>query len=147
VKVTFLLADSAQAVGQKLYILGGGWSFIGPQVGPMALALLVEVPWLDANEGHQIVIELQDPDGQPVRIGPEAQPMRIEAQLEVGRPPGHPHGSPFNVPLAINLGPMPLTPGQRYLWVVSIDGETDPSWRVGFHVRPQGPAVPGAPPG
>lgn len=136
-KVTFLLADAAQAVDSKLYVLGGGWSFIGPQVGPMALAILVEVPWHEANREHHLVIELQDTDGHPARLGPEAQPLRLEAQLEVGRPPGHPAGSPFNVPLAINLPPMPLSPGTRYVWVVSVDDETDPHWQVGFHVRPQ----------
>ena len=29
-KVTMLLADSAQAIEGKLYILGGGWSITGP---------------------------------------------------------------------------------------------------------------------
>ncbi|MEK6720587.1 MAG: hypothetical protein AABZ33_07965 [Chloroflexota bacterium] len=139
-KLSFLLCDSAQASEGKLYILGAGWNFTGPQVTPMALALLVEVPWNEANLQHQVVIELHDEDGQPARIGPEAQPLRIETQLEVGRPPGHPHGTPLNVPLAINLGPLPLTPGGRYVWVVSIDGETDDHWRASFNVRPGAPA-------
>lgn len=146
-KLTFLLADAAQAVEGKLYVLGGGWVFIGPQVGPMALALLVEVPWGEANQKHQVAIELQDVDGQPLRIGPEAQPVRIEAELEVGRPPGHPAGTPFNVPMAINMGPLPLPPGGRYIWVVSIDGHTEPEWQVGFHVRAQLPGQPPALPG
>ncbi len=113
----------------------------------MALAILVEVPWHEANQEHQIVIELQDSDGNAALIGPEAQPMRIEAKLEVGRPPGHPAGSPFNVPMAFNIGPMPLQPGMRYVWVVSIDGATDPNWQVGFHVRSQlgHPGAPAAP--
>ena len=29
-KVTMMLADAAQAVEGKLYILGGGWSVTGP---------------------------------------------------------------------------------------------------------------------
>jgi hypothetical protein len=137
VRVTVLLADSAQAVDTKLYILGGGWSFTGPQVGPQALALLVEVPWHEANRQHQLHIELQDSDGQTARIGPEAQPVIIDAGLEVGRPPGHPAGTPFNVPLAFNLPPLPLVPGSRYVWSISVDGETDPNWQVGFTVRSQ----------
>lgn len=137
-----MLADAAQAVDGKLYVLGGGWTFVGPQLGPMALALVVEVPWHEANQPHQLVIELQDADGQPARIGPAAEPMRFEIGLEVGRPPGHPQGTAFNVPLGINIGPMPLQPGSRYVWVVSIDGESDEDWRAGFNVRPQQPQAP-----
>ena len=43
-KVTMLLADAAQAVNGKLYILGGGWSVAGPDPTPMAIALKMEVP-------------------------------------------------------------------------------------------------------
>lgn len=136
-RATVILCDAAQAVDGKLYILGGGWSFIGPQVGPMSLAILLEVPWPAANQPHQMHVELQDPDGNPARVGPEGQPIAFDAQIEVGRPPGHPHGTPFMVPFAVNLGPLPLQPGQRYVWVVSVDGETHPEWQVGFHVRPQ----------
>jgi hypothetical protein len=34
VKVTMLLADAAQAVDGKLYILGGGWTITGPDPIP-----------------------------------------------------------------------------------------------------------------
>ena len=30
-KVTILLADAAQAVEGKLFVLGGGWSVTGPE--------------------------------------------------------------------------------------------------------------------
>src|SRR5207244_5203833 len=39
VKVTILLADAAQAVEGKLYVLGGGWSTTGPDPAPMARAI------------------------------------------------------------------------------------------------------------
>jgi hypothetical protein len=135
-KVTVILADYAAESQGKLTIVGGGWTFTGPAVGPIAIAALIEVSWAEANEQHKVVIELQDTDGHPARVGPEAQPIRIEAQLEVGRPPGHPPGTPFIVPMALNLPPLPLAPGTRYVWVVSVDGETEENWRVGFHVRP-----------
>ncbi len=138
-KLSVLLADAAQASEGKLYVLGGGWNFTGPQVPPMALALLVEVPWNETNVQHQIVVELQDSDGQPARIGPELQSARIEAQLEVGRPLGHPQGTPLNVPLAFNFPSLPLMPGARYVWVVSIDGETHDHWQAAFNVRPGAP--------
>jgi hypothetical protein len=140
VKATFLLADAVQAADGKLSVLGGGWNFTGPQVGPSALGAIIEVPWNETNTPHQIVFELQDTDGQPARIGPEAQPIRIETRVEVGRPPGHPPGTSINVPLAMNIGPLPLVPGQRYVWVLSIDGDSHEQWQVAFNVRSGGPA-------
>ncbi len=67
-KVTMLLADAAQAVEGKLYILGGGWSIIGPEPTPMAFAIKIEVPWTEANIRHQLRVALYDEDGQPVII-------------------------------------------------------------------------------
>jgi hypothetical protein len=105
----------------------------------MALAILVEVEWHEANQPHSVKIELRDTDGHPVQIGSPKQPVLIEAQLEVGRPAGHPVGAPLMAPLAINVPPLPLEPGLRYIWVVSIDDKTSPNWEVGFNVRPKGP--------
>ena len=48
-KVTILLADSAQAINGKLYILGGGWSIADPGPVVMALAMKIEVPWDQAK--------------------------------------------------------------------------------------------------
>src|SRR4051794_17346369 len=57
-KVTMILADSAQAVDGKLYVLGGGWSLAGPGPTPMALAVKIEVPWDRGNMRHHLTIEL-----------------------------------------------------------------------------------------
>ena len=43
-----MLADSAQAVGGKLYILGGGWSR-SAGAAPFAIAAKIEVPWDEAS--------------------------------------------------------------------------------------------------
>jgi hypothetical protein len=40
------------------------------------------------------------------------------------------------VPLAINIGPLPLPPGGRYEWRLTIDGETSEDWRLPFSTRP-----------
>lgn len=132
---TLLLADFAQVAEGKLYISGGGWNFVGPKVGPSALAVLVEVPWNEANQKHRWRLELLDEDAKPALIPPDQQPLSIDGEFEVGRPPGHPQGTPLNVPLAINLGPLPLSPGLRYVWVLHIDGTNEEHWRVAFNVR------------
>lgn len=131
-----LLADAAQVAEQKLNVLGGGWSFIGPDVGPFSLAVLVQVDWSESNLQHGFRLELRDADGRPVQLGEPAQPVAVEGAVEVGRPPGHPAGTPLNVPMAITFGPMPLPPGQRYVWALTVDSIPDREWTTAFNVRP-----------
>jgi hypothetical protein len=136
VKVTLLLADSAQAVEGKLYILGGGWSFIGPDPSPMALAAKIEIPWNQTNEQHQLKLELMDSDGELVTPEGGEGPVVVEGTFEVGRPVGIKPGTPLDFPFAVNIGPLPLKPNTRYVWQLSIDGHTNDDWRVAFTTRP-----------
>ena len=128
-----MLADSAQESGGKLYILGGGWSVTGPEIPPSALALKIDVPWDQANRPHMWRLSLLSEDGIPVEI--EGQPIRIEGQFEVGQPPGAAPGSYIDVPIAVNLGSLPLARGRRYVWQLVIDDESSPDWDREFFVR------------
>jgi hypothetical protein len=65
-RVTMLLADAAQEVNGKLYVLGGGWSVTGPDLPPMAIAIKLDVPWSAANVQHAFALELIDEDGRAV---------------------------------------------------------------------------------
>lgn len=130
-----LLADSAQVAEQKLYVMGGGWSFIGPEVGPFALAVLAQIDWSESDFPHNFRLELQDEDARPVLLGDPPQPVAVEGVIEVGRPPGHPVGTSLNVPLAINFGPLPIPPGHRYVWALTVDSSPDRVWRAAFNVR------------
>ena len=87
-----LLADAAQAVDNKLYILGGGWSVTGPEPAPSAIALKIDVPWDQTNVRHRWELALLDEDGAPVFLGdPDApQSLVISNEFELGRPPGVP---------------------------------------------------------
>jgi len=138
-KLTMLLADSAQAVDGKLYILGGGWSITGPQPTPSAIALKIEVPWDRANQRYDLEIALLDVDGHPVQVPTPSgdRPIELKSQFEVGRPAGLLPGTPLDVAFAVNLGPLPLRPGQRYVWRCSINGNTDEDWQVAFSTREQ----------
>jgi len=135
-----MLADAAQVAGDKLYILGGGWSITGPDPVPMAIALKLEVPWDRTNEQHSLLLELVDEDGNPVIVpGPEEHgdvPLQVTADFEAGRPPGIKPGTPIDSALAVNFGPLPLETGRRYQWRLSIDGDTDEDWALGFSTRP-----------
>ncbi len=140
--VTVLLADAAQAVGGKLYILGGGWSTTGPHPTPSALAIYIKVPWDQANRRHRMRLDLVDSDGNPVEVDSPigSQPVVVESEIEVGRPPGTAPGTPLDIALAINLGPLPLAPGSRYEWRMTIGGESHEDWRWAFSTRAPGQA-------
>jgi hypothetical protein len=143
-KVTMLLADYVQVSDGKLTVIGGGWSLTGPDPAPFGIAILVHVPWDLANRRHTLRLELIDADGQPV-TAPEADGEGGEApivflndvEFEVGRPAGIKPGTPLELPLAVNSGPLPLEPGERYEWRLSINGEGNDDWRLAFSVRPR----------
>jgi hypothetical protein len=137
-KVTMLLADAAQSVDGKLYILGGGWSITGPVPTPSAVALKVEVPWDQANAKHSFELSLRDADGKPVVVGtPQGeQAIQIGGEFEVGRPAGLTPGTPIDMTMAISLGPLPLPGGSRFTWRLTIDDKSEEDWYVSFSTRP-----------
>ena len=137
-KVTMLLADAAQAVDGKLYILGGGWSIIGPAPSAMAIAIKIDVPWTEANITHRLRLALFDEDEQPFRVPTDTgeQPFELHSTFEVGRPPGLRPGTPLDLALAINLLPLPLRSNSRYVWRCFINDETEEGWQASFSTRP-----------
>ena len=141
-RATMLLADFAQAAEGKLYIVGGGWNVMG--IGSTsAVAIHIHVPWDETNRQHQWRLELIDSDDQPVVVpGPVGeQPIVVEGGFEVGRPPGVALGSEQGVSLAVNIGPLALVPGGRYVWRLWINGNTDENWRLPFSVAQPPPGV------
>lgn len=137
-KVTIMLADSAQAVDGKLYILGGGWSITGPDPIPSAIAVKIEIPWDEANKKHALKLALVDADGRPVKVPtPTGEvPVELGTDFEVGRPPGLKPGTALDFVFAVNIGPLPLAPDGRYVWRLSIDERTDQDWELVFSTRP-----------
>jgi hypothetical protein len=137
-----LLCDAAQVADGKLYILGGGWSLTGPEPVPSAIALKVEVGWHEVDTPHHWELFLEDADGRPVLVGtPEgSQPVEVRGEFQVTRPTTVPEGTPIDVALAVNLGPLPLEPDSRYIWRLSIDGEANEDWALAFTTRPLPPA-------
>ena len=129
-----MLADAAQEVNGKLYILGGGWSVTGPTLPPMAIALKLDVPWSAADQQHEFALALVDADGHPAAVPGQDAEVRAGGQFEVGRPPGLPAGSDIDFAFALTVGSLPLAAG-RYAWQLWIDGETQADWQRPFQVR------------
>jgi hypothetical protein len=136
--VTMLLADSAQVAEGKLYILGGGWSVTGPDPVPSAVAMKVGVDWHEFNSSHHWELVLEDADGQLVRFEtPEGtQTIEVRGDFTTSTPSDVPQGTPVDVPIAVNFGPIPLEPGSRFTWRLVIDGESLPGASVSFTTRP-----------
>ena len=138
-KVTMLLADAAQVVDNKLYILGGGWSVTGPDPMPSAIALKIDVPWDAAGTMHSWELALLDQDGVPVFLGEGdgSQSVVIRNEFQLERPEGLPPGTPLELSMALNLAPLPLEPGSRYVWQLTIDDQSQEDWQAAFTVRPR----------
>jgi hypothetical protein len=138
VNVTLLLADSAQVADGKLYILGGGWSVTGPDPTPSAVAMKVSVDGHEFNTEHHWELFLEDADGTPIRFDTPEGPQAIEVRgdFSATAPEGVPAGTPVDVPIAVNFGPIPLQPGSRFTWRMVIDGESLPGATVSFTTRP-----------
>lgn len=133
-----MLADSAQVADGKLYILGGGWSVIGTEPVPTALAIKVEVDWHETDRNFHWELFLEDADGAPVLFeGPEgADAIEIRGELSTTRPQDVLEGVPVDVPMAINMGPLPLQAGARYVWRLIVDGEAVEGGSIAFSTRP-----------
>ena len=104
---------------------------------PSAIAVKLDVPWDRANQRLHLRLRLIGQDGEPVTLprpqGP--QPIEITGDAEIGRPAGLVHGADIDFPLAFQIGPLPLQAGQRYQWVLDIDGETEQDWHLTFSTR------------
>ena len=135
-----ILADSAQAVGGKLYMLGGGWSQYRARAFPFRLvigiALGLSVPWDETNQKRSIELSIVDEDGQVIM-----QP--VTTQVELGRPPGLKPGSSQRVVIAATVG-LRLQKAGRYEVVGKVEGQE--LKRVYFDAVQVGPAPAPPPP-
>ena len=100
VEVDFLLlADRAEVLNGKLYMMGGAWDrrHIRDIRTPMPLTIVmgVLVPWNLTNEPHRLQIRIEDEDGNPV-------PPEVEATVNVGRPASATQGQSFRATAVIN---------------------------------------------
>lgn len=126
-----LLCDAAEVVGDRAFVLGGGWTGRNPRMPNMAVVVLIDVPWDMANRKHEMELSLQDEDGNTVGAGDPPRDVRMKGSFEVGRPAGHPAGMPLRFMQAINFHRLPLQPSSRYRWELRVNGEAT-SWASFF---------------
>jgi hypothetical protein len=139
-----ILADAAQIVGNKLYLIGGGWDVLTvntafPVDQIIGIAASFAVPWNETNQRHRAEITIIDEDGNTQMAG-------IANEFEVGRPPGIPAGSTQRTQVAGTLV-LRITHAGNYSIRGTIDGEAQhqrAQFRVvagpGVALRPEPPA-------
>jgi hypothetical protein len=147
VKGTLLLCDFAQAVGGKLYILGGGWSKAVSWGQPvnMTLAIKLDIPWHLANTKLAFEIALLTEDGKQVVNPSVGQPIRGEGQIEIGRPAGLTPGTALDATMAAPMFGLQLPHGS-YRWELKVSEQLVQT--VSFEVVPPPPGfvIPPMPP-
>ena len=129
------LANHAEAINGLLYLTGAGWTDHWRVPGPngdfppfhFGIGVSILVPWTETNRRHHLELRIEDEDG-------DTELAKVEADLEVGRPPGTPVGSDLRSVLALNVNLVfPQAGGYRVI------GEMGPDIQktVSFSVRDQ----------
>ena len=119
-----MIADAAQVVGNKLYLLGGGWDVLTVNSGfpfpqHLAIAISIKVPWGETNRKHSFELEIIGETQSSEDVKPL---LKVGGQFEVGRPPGIPAGRDQRVQLAIDINLKIDSPGTRNV-IAKINGQ------------------------
>jgi hypothetical protein len=127
---TAMLADSAQVVGGKLFVLGGGFDTISARSFPvihrsLTVALVAEIEPDERQRELEIGLRLIDEDGQDLKV-------TARGKLRVGAPAMLPPGSTSIVPIVSPFYNITFPEPKGYAFVVS-HGEEELA-RVRFRV-------------
>lgn len=113
-----ILADRAEIVNHKLYMMGGGWDRRGvidfkvPQEISLAVGLLI--PWNLTNEQHHLDIRVENDAGTNI-------PPEVHGTVVVGRPPHATIGQMFRAMIAVN-GRWLLSGSGAYRIIAAVQG-------------------------
>jgi hypothetical protein len=114
-----LLCDYSEAVNGKLYLTGGGWNVLRlpelPAEWSFSIGLGIDIAYHETNEPHELVVTVQDPDGNELGDG-------LTANFETGRPPGLPQGQEQRLVMSIAATAAFATAGPHAA-VVQVNGE------------------------
>ena len=116
-----LIADYADVAGGKLYLVGGGWDTTTVQAIPaqvrMAVSVGVRIGWEETNRPVPVRITVVDDDMHEL--------ARLEAQVNVGRPPHLLPGSTQLAQVAVNLA-VNVTKAGGHVVIVRAGDEPEP---------------------
>lgn len=114
-----IIADRAEVVNGKLYMLGGGYDrmLVGdPMPYPFLLSFAVGilVPWNACNTEHRLQFAIEDPEGKTL------DGFGGEVGFNVGRPPGMKPGESQRVMVASPQAPVTFPDFGTYLLRVTL---------------------------
>ncbi len=117
----FLLADAAQEVDNKLFILGGGWDLLrlpGPDDAQTSIALAMRfvVPRSETNRTLSFTLQLEDADGNRLVQHPPIIELDAEPSPELTP------GLERTVPFAITIDRLTFRDPGAYAFTISLDG-------------------------
>lgn len=134
-----ILADRAEVVNGKLYVMGGAWDRIFAQdlqvPSMISLAIGILVPWLATNQQHAARIVVEDEDGASVGF-------QADVGFNTGRPAGAEVGETQRVILALPSVSLTFPRYGRFYVQAYINGTQ--AKRVAFQVA--SPSAVGLPP-
>jgi hypothetical protein len=128
-----LVADRAEVVNGKLYLMGGAWDRISPTTFPhrmiLGIALGVRIPFAHTDDQHTVAVEL---------LQDEQRLIGFEAKLTTGRPPGM-AGMDMLVPMAFNI-PIAVPAEGQLVLRAAVDGRAPRRHEIRVAQRQQRPA-------
>ncbi|MCA5924341.1 DUF6941 family protein [Curtobacterium oceanosedimentum] len=135
INITAFLADSAESVNGKLYVLGAGWDTLAVSQVPavqqrVAVGVLVQVGWNDTGVEHDVTLRLETEDGEPVPLARHAAGMpegtavaAIGHRFTTGRSTLLRAGDDQTHPVTFTINDLLLERVGGYSWVIEVDGE------------------------
>ena len=99
------LADTAEVINGKLYVMGGSfdtlWAQNAPFVHPrLSLVLKIQFTPSELDRNHKLEITLIDTDGQKI--------ANVTGDVQLGRNPKAPQGYPHNFISVVNFNNLQL---------------------------------------
>jgi hypothetical protein len=131
------LADHAESLNGKLYVMGGGWDQLTtPDLsGPVRLSIAcgVQVPWNETDDDHTLSLVVEDSDGNPVAPA-------LQVGIKTGRSPTMVRGSSAHVTFAVQAA-LPFPGPGTFVAVATVDDRVDSGRRLPFHIRLTGAQI------
>ncbi len=135
-----LLADAAQAVGGKVFVLGGGWNLFrsASYPAPVQLAIAIGLGFMSNEVGIKYPLNVVIADEAGVPIVPE-----MKGQVETGQPAPDVPKTASKIPVAININMSLPHPGTYGIVVTAGSSTTQLSFEAIFagqkvQLTPQG---------
>jgi hypothetical protein len=132
--ITAFLADSAESVNGKLYVLGAGWDQVVVSSLPavqqrVAVGVLARVGWNDTGTEHDVTLRLETEDGEAVPLARHAAGMpagtavaAIGHRFTTGRSALVRPGDDQTHPVTFTINDLLLERVGGYSWVIEVDG-------------------------